>query len=136
MSNTVFSRYCKIWGRNVMPILEYHLKKGNWADRMTNEQPSPLTTRERWTIRTTADSTQLDSESLCKPSSILYYRRAMRAIINSCCLLPVSYSGVYFPLAYLACSSLSYRAGFASQRHNSSGIISTGDISVLQNFMG
>lgn len=102
------------------------MKKGNWPGRMTDEQSSPLTTRERWTIKATADSTQLDLESLCKLSSILYCRGAMRAITNSCCLLPVSYSGVYFPLGYLAYSYLSFRnfgmkhkASMASQRHSS-----------------
>lgn len=143
MSNTAFSKYHEIWGRNVISVPEKCMKKGNWPGWMTNEQPSPLTTRERWTIRATADSTQLDLESLCKPSSILYCRRATRVLINSCCLLPVSYSGVYFPLGYLACTSLSYqdfgmkhKAIMTSQRHNNSWRISTGDISVLQNFMG
>ena len=141
-SNTAFSKPCKFLRRNVVPVLEHHMQKGNCVGRKAAEKPSSLTTRGRWTTEATAASTQLTSDSLCM-HSILCCSGMMGAITNSYCLLPVSYSGVHFPLGCTACSSLSYKdfgmkhkVSTASQRHDNSRIVCTGNISVLQNFMG
>lgn len=56
MGNTAFSKRCKFLGMNVVTVLEYHMRKGSCAGRRAAEQPSPLTTRERWTTGATAAS--------------------------------------------------------------------------------
>lgn len=111
-------------------------QKGSWATFILDHQ-------DIWTIGATTASTQLTSEALCMLSSILYCLKALGAITSRCCLLPVSYSGVHFLLGCTTCSSLSYKdfgmehkISTASQRHNSSRIVRTDDISLLQNFMG
>lgn len=87
------------------------------------------TTGERWTIEATAASTQLSSESFCRPSSVMYCGGMMGAITNSCGLLPVSCLGAHFPLGCIACSSLWHRdfhmkrkVCMSSQRHSTTAV--------------
>lgn len=111
-------------------------QKVGWATFILDHQ-------EIWTIGATTACTQLTSEALCMLSSTLYCLKAMGAITNRWCLLPMSYSGVHFTLGWMTCGSLSYKdfgmehkVSTASQRHDSSRIVCTDDISVLQNLVG
>jgi len=41
VSNTACSKPCNSWGRNVLPVLEHHMRKGSCAGRKAAEQLSP-----------------------------------------------------------------------------------------------
>lgn len=51
MTNMDFFIAWKIWGRNAVPVLEYHVEKGNCGGRRAAEQCQPLATGERQTPR-------------------------------------------------------------------------------------